>query len=215
MKLSAVIFDLNGTVLEDEDEYGKAFNIVLKSLGVETGVTHPHTAGIGVEANWPLLNEKYKLKTDKTPEELAKLTQDAYLSQISKVTIRTGFEDFVQSLKDDGIKIALATSNSWTVTDEILHTLNLTDVFEVVTTEEEVLHNKPDPDLFLLTSDKLGVDRADCLVIEDSKAGIMAAHRAGMKAVGITREEDLKEVEGADLIVEGFSEITSKAIDSL
>lgn len=215
MKIGAVIFDLNGTILEDEDEYGKAFNRVLKSLGVDSKTDYPHEKGIGVKENWLKLLEKYKIKTDKTPEALTKETQEAYLTEIDEVTVRPGFDDFIEKLKDDGIQVALATSNTWEQVDRILDTVNLQGVFDAVTTCDEVIYNKPDPGIFTITADKLGTERYECLVIEDSASGIEAAKRAGMKVVVISSEDDPKVVAKADLIVEGFSEITAQVIDQL
>jgi len=214
--LKAVIFDLDGTILEDEDEYGKAFNKVLKSLGVETNTAFPHTRGIGVEENWSILIDKYKIKTSKSVEILAEETQEVYLQEINEVTVRPGFEDFVEGLKESGAKVALATSNSWEITDKVLDTVNLQDIFDVITTREEVKYNKPDPELFTLTADKLGEERYGCLVIEDSPSGVEAAHRAGMKAVAIAdRVEDEARLLKADLIVKYFSEIGLKKIAEL
>lgn len=216
MKLSAVIFDLDGTILEDEDEYGKAFNKVLKSLGVNTGKEFPHDKGIGVKENWDNLIKKYSIKTDKTSYVLAKETQDAYLSLISEVTVRPGFDEFVENLKNGGAKIALATSNTWEQTDKILDTVNLQGIFDVIVTGDEVLYNKPDPDVFTLASDKLGIEeRNECLVIEDSSAGVEAAKRAGMKVVAISTFDDGENLADADIVVEGFFEITPQAVDQL
>ncbi len=176
MKITAVIFDLNGTILEDEDEYARAFIKVLKSLGVTATEAESHTKGIGVKENWPLLIKKFNIKTDKTPEALAKETQDAYLESITSISVRPGFDEFVRNIKRDGIKIALATSNTWVVADSVLNKTLLEGVFQTITTTEEVTNNKPDPALFILTADKLGADRSECLVIEDSASGIEAAH---------------------------------------
>lgn len=215
MKFSAVIFDLNGTILEDEDEYGKAFTKVLKSLGVDIKTTFPQEKGIGVKENWQRFIQKYDIKTDKSVEFLVKETQEEYLKEISEVTLRAGFDEFVDNLKISQMKIALATSNTWEQTDKILDILGLQDVFDVTTTGDEVSYNKPDPDIFLLTADKLGVERSDCLVIEDSLSGIEAAKRAGMKVITISSEGDSDIYSKADLVVEGFSEITPQVVDQL
>lgn len=215
MHVSAVIFDLNGTILEDEDEYSKAFKRVLKNLGVDIKTSFPQERGIGVKENWEKLIQKYNIKTDKSAELLVKETQEEYLREISEVTVRPGFNDFIDNLKNNEIKLAIATSNTWEQTDKILDTLGLQDIFDVITTGDEVSYNKPDPDIFLLTADKLGVEREDCLVIEDSLAGIKAAKRAGMKVIAISSEGDSDIFSKADLVVESFSEITAQAIDQL
>lgn len=217
MKLSAVIFDLDGTILEDEDEYGKAFNKVLKRLGVDTRTDFPHDKGIGVKENWDSLIKKYSIKTEETLPMLVKETQDAYLGLISEVTVRPGFDEFVENLKDSGAKVALATSNTWEQTDKILDVINLQGIFDVVVTGDEVLYNKPDPDIFTLASDKLGIEeRNECLVIEDSSAGVEAAKRAGMKVIAISDSDEIENnILKADMVVEGFSEITPKVVDQL
>jgi len=216
MKISAVIFDLNGTILEDEDEYGRAFNKVLKSLGVETNTEPPQIKGIGVKENWPHLIKKYDIKTNKSLEQLAHETQEAYLTEINNVTVRSGFDEFVENLKDSGIQIALATSNTWEIAEKVLNKVGLGGIFDAVTTVEEVAYGKPDPGLFTLTADKLGAEREKCLVIEDSASGISAAQLAGMKVVAISgREEDEEILANADLIVDNFSEITAKVVEEL
>lgn len=216
MKVKAVIFDLNGTVLSDEDEYGRAFNKVLCSLGKRIGKRYPHVGGIGVRENWPILLAKYKIKTKKTVDELASLTQKAYLDQISEITFKKGFEKFVKDIRSSGILTALATSNTWWVTERLFDQLGFKDYFDTVTTREEVNFSKPAPDIFRITAEKLNVESSACLVIEDSAAGIEAAHEAGMKAVGIYRnKEHAKTLKAAGLIVRNFSELSSQKITSL
>lgn len=212
---SAVIFDLNGTVVDDEEIYGKAFNKVLSSLGIDTKKDMPHEKGIGVKENWVRFLDNYAIKTNKTPDALAHETQEAYLSELDKVSMRSGFDELAQRLRQGNIQIALATSNTWEHADKILNTLNLREVFDAVTTGDEVVFNKPDPEIFTITADKLGVDREQCLVIEDSASGVEAAKRAKMKVVAITRDDDLRALSKADLIIEGFSELTLDALDQL
>ncbi len=216
MKLSAVIFDLNGTILDDEDEYGRAFAEVLKSLGVEVESNFPHTRGIGVKENWPIFRVKYKFQSEKTDDQLALETQEAYLKQITNISVRPGFDELLDTLKQNNIHVALATSNTWETTDKILDIIGLTGEFEVVTTREEVILNKPDPQIFTVTADKLGVDREDCLVIEDAGAGVTAAREAGMRVVALVDEEKITpEIEKADKVVESFSDIKFKEIELL
>jgi HAD superfamily hydrolase (TIGR01509 family) len=216
MKISAVIFDLNGTILEDEDEYGRAYNKVLKSLGVETKDEPPQVKGIGVKENWPVLIKRFDIKTTKSPEVLAHETQEAYLLEIGNITVRDGFTEFYENLKDSGIEIALATSNTWETIEKVLNKVGLQGIFETVTTIDEVVYGKPDPSLFIITADKLGVEREGCLVIEDAPSGITAAKLAGMKVIAITdKDEDAEILENADLVVDGFNEITPKLITDL
>jgi HAD superfamily hydrolase (TIGR01509 family) len=216
MTISAVIFDLDGTVLTNEEEYGAAFRSVLRLLGKRVDKKYPHVRGIGVKENWQLLLSKYKIRTNKTLEELTLETQNEFLKRLGTVTFKKGFEKFIKDLKDSGILVALATSNAWWVVDEISEVLPINHYFDIITTGEEVEYKKPDPDLFLITSEKLGVESGKCLVIEDSAPGIEAAHRAGMRVVGIVRDgKNRQELKEADMVIESFYDLSSKILSSL
>jgi HAD superfamily hydrolase (TIGR01509 family) len=214
--LQAVIFDLDGTILTNEDEYGAAFAYVLMRLGREVGDKYPQVAGIGVKEYWPQLLKKYKIKTDKSLSELAAMTQEAYLTKLSTVTLKEGFLEFVQEVKASGILTGLATSNTWNVVDLTLNKFGLENTFDTITTEEEVYLLKPAPDLFLKTAEKLGIDPSGCVVFEDAESGITAARGAKMKVVGVARDKNhAKTLTKADLVVMNFSELTVSTLNQL
>jgi len=216
MKLLAVIFDLDGTVLDNEDEYGIAFREVLFKLGEKTDSEFPHTQGIGVEENWQRLIPKYKIKTKKSIEELSKETQEAYLKMLSRVTLKEGVRNFIQDIKDSGIFVALATSNTWPTVEQVFDTLDLEGIFDVMTTGEEVKYKKPDPEIFLLTAQKLGVDPENCLVIEDTEAGIKAAKDAKMSAVAIARDsKHAKVLKEAKKVIYDYGELSPDMLTSI
>ena len=216
MKLSAVIFDLDGTVVADEDEYGEAFARVLKKLGVIVDSEYPHVGGIGVRENWPIFIKKYNIKTDKTIEELTLLTQQEYKKLIPKVTLKDGFIEFVTALRESEILVALATSNTWDIVENIFDYLHIEKYFDSVTTGEEVSFKKPEPDIFLVALDKMGIEPERCLVFEDSESGIEAAKGAGMKIIGIYRDnKHLKTLNNADLLKDSFDKISLEEISNL
>lgn len=216
MKISAVIFDLDGTVLANEDEYGTAFANVLRALGAKVNSKYPHVGGIGVKENWPGLLKKYKIKTEKTIDELAIQTQQEYLKQLSQVHPKEGFEVFIRALKESEIPVALATSNEWFMLEETFNKIDIEGYFDAVTTGEEVLVKKPAPDLFLTTAEKLGVEPSECLVFEDSAAGIAAAKAAGMKAVAIARDDDhAQSLNRADSVIRNYNQVSPEILSSL
>lgn len=213
MKLAAVIFDLDGTVLANEDEYGAAFGSVLKSLGAKVTSSYPHVGGIGVKENWPGLLKKYKIKTKKSLEELTRDTQQDYLKRLSSVHPKDGFEVFIKDLKGAKIPIALATSNEWFMLEETFDKIKIEKYFETITTGEEVVSKKPAPDLFLKTADKLGVEPSECLVFEDSESGIEAARAAGMRVIAIARDEaHAKSLKKADLVIGSYWDVSPEIL---
>ena len=130
MNLKAVIFDLDGTVLDNEAVYGKAFRKVLTEQGgrnLPSG--NPQVSGIGIEANWKLLLSKYKLDSSLKIEELIDKTQKYYRELFSEVKVRPGFRELVQDLQSKEVKLALATSNTKDVTEEIISYFQLGEFF--------------------------------------------------------------------------------------
>lgn len=216
MKISAAIFDLNGTILDDEGMYDIAFNNVLSGLGIDASKATAHKHGIGVKENWALYLKNLSLNTTKTPELLAEETQKEYLKQLNELAVRSGFEDFVAKLKRENVKVGLATSNTWEVANRILEKIGLMHIFDSMTTAEEVHYNKPDPEIFLIAADKLGTEGEHCLVIEDSESGVEAGKRAGMKVIAIVPDQSQAEkFLKADYRVAGFEQINLNDIDRL
>jgi HAD superfamily hydrolase (TIGR01509 family) len=215
-KYSAIIFDLDGTLIESETLWGKAFVRVMESLGVKAENDHPGQIGVSIKPNWQHVIQKYDIKTTKTLDELEVLTYAEFEKLIPYVYLKDGAIDFIEDLKENGYDIGLATSTNWTIVEKILDHFQIHYLFNAVTTGEEVASPKPSPEIFILTADKLGIDPEHCLVIEDSPSGVEAAIEAGMKVIAISSDGDEEDkLEKADLVVEDFSEITPKAIDQL
>ncbi len=215
MKIKAAIFDLDGTILSNESVYAEAFNQVLSELGIETKDPHPQTSGVGLQANWLKFIKKYDIKTDLSIKDLINKTQSKYLSLIDRVTFKKGFEKFAVELARHNLKKALATSNDKHVLEIVNRRFKLRKFFNIFTTIEEVENSKPAPDIFLLTAKKLEVIPEECVVFEDANAGIMAAKRAGMKAIGIANHEGFESLEGADFVVDDFTDISIETLTAL
>ena len=216
MKISAVIFDLDGTVLSNEDEYGAAFKKVLESLGARVNTDYPQVGGIGVKENWPGLLKKYNVKTKKSLDELASETQKEYLKLLPKVRVKKGLEDFIKGLRADGMKTALATSNVWFIVEKVFAEIPIERLFDSVTTGEEVENKKPAPDLFLVAADKLDVAPVECLVIEDAPSGIETAHQAGMKVVAVARNTKHESIlKDADIVVKSYNQLSGHPVETI
>lgn len=214
MRPAAAIFDLDGTVLLSEEAYEEAFKKVLSDNGVKNPPKHPQISGIGVQENWEILKEKHSLTP--SAEQLTQDSQDEYLARLGQVRVREGFLKLVKDFKDSGVLVALATSNAWWLVKRELEHFKIEQYFDSITTGEEVDETKPQPDIFLKTAQKLGVEPGQCLVFEDAPSGVEAAKNAGMKVVALTStyasKEDLK---GADVVVSSLEEITPTLLSEL
>jgi len=214
----AIIFDLDGTILLNEPVYCAAFKTVLETLVKTTSGPCPQIVGLALEENWTALIKKHQIKTDKTPAELALATQQEYLKHLGKVRLAPGLLSLLDDLKSHHWLTALATSNNWWLVEAEIDHFRLENQFNCITTREEALFPKPAPNIFLETAEKLQIEPAKCIVIENSVIGIEAALAAGMKAVAITWPEQPKDVfisAGAHLIVSSLTELNSENLATL
>lgn len=186
--LQAVIFDLDGTVLDNEPEWEAAFERVVVEEGLKiSGAVRQvngwlHEPGIGLESNWRRLAEGDVERV----RGLARKTSAAYWEMMGRsLRLKVGAVELVEQVKDRGWRTALATTSFWHVVEEELEELALQLAFDVTVTGEEVQVLKPDAEIYLLTVQKLEVESEECLVVEDAVAGVRAAAEAGCIAVGL------------------------------
>jgi len=203
--IRAIIFDLDGTIIDNEELYGKAFCAVLKKLGVSCKEVK-HTSGIGVYENWVKMKRNLNLTLD--PSELTAQTQQFYLNNLDKVKVRPDFLSVVRYFKSKGMKIFLATSNTIDIGQQILAALRLDQLFDSMTFGDEVARKKPAPDLFLKVIEKENLRPREAVIIEDSPAGIAAAKNANIKVFALKTDRFNRiELSRADRIVNHFSEL--------
>ena len=115
------------------------------------------------------------------------------IKQITPADLLPGIEEFLRELRDNGIRIALASVSK--NAPFILHQLELEEYFDYVADAAKVEHAKPFPDIFLAGMNAFGLRPEECVGIEDARTGIEAIHRAGMKAVGVGTPSEMEEAD--------------------
>ncbi len=206
--IEAVIFDMDGTMVNNMQFHKKAWKEFCKKYGLNL-TNEDFDQKISGKKN----NEIFKIVFDKiiSLEEEIKYTEEkeALYRELYKEFVREvpGLSDLIRFLKQRKIKLAIAT----TATDKnrvfILSSLNLDNIFDVILGDEDVKMGKPNPEIYLLAAKKLKVSPSKCLVFEDSPPGVLSGKSAGMKVVGVLTShapEDLKET---DYLIDNFSQI--------
>lgn len=151
--------------------------------------------------------------TEAEKEEMANRKNGWFTDYVSKMQadeIFPGVKTLLQQLKNDHIKIALASSSK--NAQRIIQLLGIENYFDTVVDGTMIVNAKPAPDIFLLAAKKLNIAPQDCLVFEDAEAGVQAALRAGMKCVGVGKQEQLGH---ATLVVSSVSEFKYSQLMSL
>jgi len=129
-----------------------------------------------------------------------------------------GLAELVQACHRAGIPMAVASSAMAKNVEFVVDALGFRPYFRCLVSGDEVAHSKPDPEIYLRTARKLGVEPAGCVAFEDSFVGIEAAKRAGMRCVAIASTfpaADLRQQTQADLIVPGFEVLTLRDLEGL
>jgi HAD superfamily hydrolase (TIGR01509 family) len=120
-----------------------------------------------------------------------------------------GVLEFLIKAKALGIKMAVATAASNPNMEFILDGLDMRQYFDAITTATDVTTGKPDPAMFLVSAEKMGIEPENCIVFEDAFGGFEAAKRAGMRAIGITTVNSAEEVLKAEAVVEAHADFTT------
>jgi HAD superfamily hydrolase (TIGR01509 family) len=203
--VKAVIFDLDGTLIDNEWLYDQAYCEVLKSLNISCEQLN-HTPGIGLQENWErMIND---LGISKTSVELAQQTRDVYLRNLGKVKMRPGARELIFDLKRKRSLAILGTSTGKETATQVLQQIGAEKLFDFTVFGDEVEHKKPAPDIFLKAMDKAGILPRETVVIEDSAAGIEAGKEAGAQVIALktnwyTRDQLFR----ADFIADDFAHI--------
>ncbi|HEX3577913.1 MAG TPA: HAD family phosphatase [Thermoanaerobaculia bacterium] len=176
----AVIFDMDGLLLDSEPLYRVTWQTAAVALGFPIDdVLYERFVGRGnVEAE-KILREHFG---DGFPlaEFHARWSRD-FADRVSTIAPKPGAMELLAVLEKDGMRKALATSSPRVLALRCLGDLGAR--FDALAFGDEVSHSKPAPDLFLLAAQRLGIEPADCLVLEDSEAGVRAARAAGMNVI--------------------------------
>ncbi len=180
---SGVIFDMDGTLLDTETVFREIAFDVCGALGFElTETVHQAMVGTSHEATNQILVEAYGVSFPCAlfEEQCRALMRER---MAAAVPVKSGVREMLAELKGRGIPAAVATSSRSPHAQRHLGTAGLLDLFAAVVTRNDVTNPKPHPEPYLTAAARLGLSPEACLAIEDSHAGVRAAHAAGMQTV--------------------------------
>lgn len=213
----AIIFDMDGVLINSQPAHYEADKICLREIGVQADDDYVESlAGTTTPNRFHLYQRKYGFQADisKLVQRREEITMDIFRKQGVD-----GIDGAIKLLKDcyeNGMLTAVASSSPYDMICLVLERLSISNYFKEIVSGEGLEKGKPAPDIFLLTANKLSVNPFHCVVVEDSTSGVTAAVAANMKVIGYKNETSgEQDLNKADLIIDSFEKIDYKIVKDL
>jgi beta-phosphoglucomutase len=212
----AVIFDMDGVVVDNTKYHVLSWQNFCRSYGVNISrkfVVTRILGRIGKEI-YPLVIKEPL--SEKEMKAFSKKREAWYRKMYSKAIKPTkGLLPFLEHLRKNGIKIALATAAPPANVKFVLSRTKTRKYFKVIIDDTGVKRGKPHPDIFLKAARKLKINPKSCIVFEDAMLGIEAAKKAGMKVVGVATSHKASELKHTDMVIKDFTRINLGSLANL
>lgn len=212
--LKAVIFDMDGVLIDSEPIHMEGWVQALEEHGVTIDVEY-YSQFIGQTNEYMSSKVVEDFKLDCTPSEIIALS----LKLRDKIFDKNGFppvphtKELIIDLYDNDIKLAIASSSNVQEIDNVVKALDIERYFDALVSGVTVENSKPAPDIFMKAMDELGVSNNECVVIEDAFHGVTAANRAGIPVIGFINENSgNQDLSGANGIIDDFKDVDCKFI---
>jgi HAD superfamily hydrolase (TIGR01509 family) len=208
MNFKAVIFDLDGLLIDSEPVWNKADELFLQ--GKYTQDLKRKILGMGHREIIELFKQEVGLTGD--TDELIEKRRELFLNLLMQnLNLFSGVKDLLENLTKKKYLLAIATGGySEAKTEEILTKVGIRNYFSTIVSGDEVKRGKPFPDIYVKTAEKLHVEASECLVLEDAPNGIEATKSAGMIAYGVNSDEEIRkklQERGADKVFSSLLEV--------
>ncbi len=207
-RIRAVIFDMDGVLVDSEPLINAAAIAMFREKGL---VVQPEDflpfVGAGEDRYIGGVAEKYHFPLD--VPQAKKRTYEIYLDLVpTQLEAFPGVHALVRTCRHEGLRVAVASGTDRVKALAGLRKIGLSEeAWDTVVSGEQVKHNKPAPDIFLLTADQLGMAPTACVVLEDSFNGIQAAKAAGMRCVAVAQTFSADRLEEADVVRDSVADV--------
>lgn len=211
-RIAAAIFDFDETIINLEPQHTAAHAALCRAMGSDYARL-PESSR--TKSGNRIIDDIREMRAffgwTKSEEELMAMRGRDFdeACRTAPLALMPGAEEAIRALHAMGVRLAIASSAVGSSIDILLRRFDLRDCFELIADGSEVVHGKPDPEAYLLTATKLGVDVKECVVFEDSYVGVVAAKRAGAYCVAIRNRaaKQFQDLSAADLVLDSFEQL--------
>lgn len=213
----AVIFDMDGVLIDSEPLYVEMNEELFSELGVRIDKEEYHKfVGMSSPLMWKMIKDEFSLP--QSVDELMNSEKQRIHELLRSDRVSepiAGVESLLINIANAGIPAAVASSSARKNVEMVLSKLDLSGYFKATVCGEDVANGKPAPDIFLKAATALKGAPENCVVIEDSVNGLRGSHAAGMRCIGYAGDPRSKQdLSGADMLVKSFHEEDRNSIMS-
>ena len=213
----AVIFDVDGVLVDSYEAHYQSWQRLCRERGLR--MTEAQFVATFGRTSREIIRELWgdRCATDQAVAELDARKEELFREILAKdFPAMDGAVELIDQLDAAGFRLALGSSGPPENVDLVLDALGCRHRFAAVVTGVDVTRGKPDPQVFLLGAERVGVVPARCVVIEDAPAGVTAAHAAGMKCIAVVSTGRVREkLAAAELIVSSLREVNAERVRAL
>lgn len=208
MEVNAVIFDLDGTLIDNNAYHLQTWVQYLKNRNREMS-EEEYKANVNGRTNKDVIEYIYGRKMDDAEAMVYALEKEALYREIYQPHIEpvAGLLPLLQHIKDLGLPMAIVTSGIQVNIDFMFANIPMRPYFDVIVNSSHISQGKPHPEIYLKTAQLLQVAPENCLVFEDAVVGINSAKAAGMKVIGVLTTHSAAELSGADALITDYTEL--------
>ena len=212
MEVKAVIFDLDGTLIDNNAYHLQSWIHYLKNKNREIS-EEEYKANVNGRTNKDVIEYIYQRKMEDAEAMVYAHEKEAIYRELYQphITPVAGLLPLLQKLKDLNIPMAIATSGIQVNIDFMFDNIPIRQYFDVIVNSAHINKGKPDPEIYIKTAELLNVAPENCLVFEDAVVGINSAKAAGMKVVGVLTTHSAAELAGADVLIRDYTELLNDA----
>ena len=205
MNTKAAIFDLDGTLIDNNSHHLKTWKVYLEKIGKDIS-EEAYRKNINGRTNKDALEYIYNKKMTDEEAMVYALEKEALYRKIYKPDIKPvdGLLDLLEVLHDRDIPMAIATSGIQVNIDFMFEYIPIKQYFKEIVNSSHISKGKPDPEIYLKTAFLLDILPENCLVFEDAIVGVNSAKAAGMKVIALTTTQSKEDLKDADMIIADF-----------
>lgn len=209
-----VIFDMDGVLVDSAQPHLESWQVLAEEN--DRSITREQFAASFGRQNNDIIPLLFGDMDAKRCAALADRKEEIYRDLVRHAPpIVSGAVELVQALHERGVLLAVGSSGPRQNIELVLAAMGVGELIPVVISGDEVQRGKPDPQVFLLARQGLGIEAGRCAVVEDAPAGIAAALSAGTRAIAILMHHPAEAFANADCIVDRLSDLTPEIIESL